>query len=110
MQTICCPPVTRASVLVTDSSTQRLPGKQTSVKMVLTHMPDPVFVQVQHHVSMVGWDGSCFTDDSLSNNKIVPGYVFKQSKPGWSDIMGTQGQRDLDVLIVIGLGTETLTF
>lgn len=61
------------------------PGKQLAVKTILTNMPEACFEAVVRFVSEVTWEGSPWSDDSLSNKRIYPGYVYKHSKPGWSD-------------------------
>ena len=38
------------------------------------------------HVSEVGWDSSAFSDDSLANKRILPGFVYIHiSDKAWSD-------------------------
>ena len=60
-------------------------GKFAAVKMVLGNMPEMVFDLVYNHISSLGWQQSVFSDDSTSHTKIYPGFVFKSTKPAWTE-------------------------
>jgi hypothetical protein len=47
--------------------------------------PPTAFNIIAEHISAVGWNGSCFSDDALSTRKMYPGFTFKHSKKGWEE-------------------------
>ena len=57
------------------------------------------------HVSDLGWDASAFSDDSLANKRIFPGFVFKHiSDKNWSE-RGKVTSWSMNVMVRHVIGT-----
>ena len=46
-------------------------------------------MEIFHHVSELGWEGSCWSEESLSTKKMYPGYMFASKSKSWGTRLRT---------------------
>lgn len=59
-------------------------AKSMSVKNVMTMMPPDVRRELMFHISKLGWDHSCISEDTLQSKKIFPSHTFRCTSKEWT--------------------------